>query len=271
MSNLRKIRHAILSAAAMSGLSNASAADWATFDIQFLYSSQFKEPFNDRDVTKRIITAEYANSYVWGSNYAYMDVAKSSHDERGAVSGEREAPLDFFGEWYHTLSVSKVLKKAVRFGPVRDVGLLLGVVAGAKTSEFRPETRAYVAGIEAVLPAPIGGFQTLSLSVYDDHSSNAFGDVDSKTTYRLAHCFGFPFRIGPVQGKLEGFWKMIGPTFQGGKTQFLAQPQLLIDASSLISAKPSTVYIGVEYQYYRNKFGTETKESHPQVMLKWYL
>lgn len=249
----------------------AIAADWSSFDMQYLYSTRFKEPFNDRRVTKRIVTAEYTNAYALGSNYAYVDIAKSSRDELGAVSGEREAPLDFFAEWYHTLSASKLLNTPVTLGPIKDVGLLAGLVAGAKSSEFRPETRAYVLGVEAALSAVTGGFQTLSLSLYDDHSANAFGDVDSRRTYRLAHCFGAPFSIGPLRGKLEGFWKLIGPTFNGGKTQFLAQPQVMIDASPWVNAKPATLFLGVEYQYYRNKYGTDTKESHPQLLVKWYL
>lgn len=264
-------RTSFMVAIALNMASTASAADWSTFDMQFLYSTRFKEPYNERRITKRIITAEYTNGYALGSNYAYVDVAKSSNDEIGALSGQREAPLDFFGEWYHTLSASKVMGAPVQLGIIKDVGLLVGLVAGVKSSEYRPETRAYVLGVEAALPAPSGGFQTLSLSAYDDHSSSAFGKVDSKTTYRLAHCFGLPFKLGAVQGKVEGFWKLIGPTSDGSKTQFLAQPQFLLDASPWIGAKPSTLFLGFEYQFYRNKYGSDTKEIHPQFMAKWYL
>ncbi|WP_157257200.1 hypothetical protein [Methyloversatilis discipulorum] len=265
---MKKLHQLTLAAITITSPSLAYTAEWSNLNIQYLYSSRYKEPFNNERIAKQTVTIEYANAYSLGSNYAYIDIARSEKEEIGAISGQKEGPTDFFGEWYHTLSLSKVLKRPMQVGWIRDVGWLAGISAGSKTSEFRPDTRAWVTGIEFTLPSPAGGYQNISFSGYFDDSRNAFGEVQSRDTYRIAHCFLIPFTFGGIEGKLEGYWKAIGPAFEGSKTQFLTQPRLLLDISRFVGAAPRSLYGGIEYQYYRNKYGTTTDESHPQLMLQ---
>ena len=49
-------------------------------------------------------------------------------------------------------------------------------------------------------------------------------------------------------------------------------PRFLVDAGSLIGVKNNKLWIGIEWQYWHNKFGTKgVTESVPQLQIKYIL
>jgi nucleoside-specific outer membrane channel protein Tsx len=248
----------------------ASAADWSDFNVQLLHGTGYEEPGTPHHITKTIATFEYANSYRWGDNYAYLDVSKF-RNATGALSGQPEGPLDFFGEWHHLLSASRVAGRPVAFGPVKDVGLWTAVIGGVYGGEFRSEVRAAIVGVGLQLPAPEYGFQLVKAGAYFSDERNAFGPVDTRTSWRVAHAWSLPFHALGAGWRFEGFWNVTGATADGRRTRFYAQPQLLVDVSALAGAKPGTFQAGIEYLYDHHKYGSGVTESTPQLLLKLHL
>ena len=78
-----------------------------------------------------------------------------------------------------------------------------------------------------------------------------------------------PFSVGRVDVEFAGFIDFIGSRGAGTVYQVLSQPQLRIDIGKPFGRK-GQLYAGIEYQYWRNKFGDDgVNESHPQLLLVW--
>ena len=53
------------------------------------------------------------------------------------------------------------------------------------------------------------------------------------------------------------------------KSWILAQPQFRLDLGKALAGAAGRLFIGLEYQYWRNKLGTDNDESLPQFLLVW--
>ncbi len=53
------------------------------------------------------------------------------------------------------------------------------------------------------------------------------------------------------------------------KGSILAQPQFTWDLGRAILGAPHQLMAGIEYQYWRNKLGTDLDESIAQLLLVW--
>ena len=247
------------------------AADWRDFNVQLKGSNSYSEPGTPGKISKVITTFEYSDAYALGQNFAYIDVSQFGKQSVGAVTGTLERPLDFFGEYHHTLSLQKALGTPLQLGPIQDVGVWTALIAGTNNSEFAPSTKAAILGLSFSLPARPYGYQAVKLGAYKSWESNVFGDVDTEATYRLAYVWGLPFTAMGVHWSFEGYGNYTGITAPGRKPRFYAQPSLLADISPLIAQRAKTLEFGLQYLYDHNKFGSDTRESAAQLIFKWHL
>jgi len=240
---------------------HATALEWSATEIEFLHSSRFREPGNTNDVSKNIVTLQYANGYSLGRNFIFVDLVKSGDQEPGS-------PREIYGEAYTTLSLSRLSGKPLVGGPLRDVGLTAGINIGSKNSQFNPEPRVHLAGVTVDFAVP-RGFFNVDLLGYWDHGCNSGGCPDYRSTYQITPAWSIPFSLGGVDGEFAGFIDFIGARGAGTVHQVLSQPQLRFDIGKPLGHK-GQLYAGIEYQYWRNKFGNNgVNESHPQLLLLW--
>ena len=84
----------------------------------------------------------------------------------------------------------------------------------------------------------------------------------------------------PIEVGTQSFVFMGHAEFLGGRTSelgedvrgsILAQPQFVWDAGRAVAGEAQQLMIGVEYQYWRNKLGTDEDESIAQLLLVWRL
>lgn len=245
----------------------AAALEWTATEVEALHSSRFREPFNSNAVSKYILTLQHAHGYSLGRNFMFVDLARSGNQERDAL-GNPESPSEIYGEAYTTLSLSRLSGKPVGAGPLRDVGFTAGINLGAKDSAFNPEPRVYLAGITVDFAVP-RGFFNVDLLGYWDHGCNSGGCPDYRASYQLTPSWSIPFSLGRVDGEFTGFVDIIGARGAGTVRQVLSQPQLRFDIGAAFGQK-GQLYAGIEYQYWRNKFGVDgANESHPQLLLAW--
>lgn len=246
---------------------HAVALEWSATEIEYLHSSRFREPGNVNDVSKHIVSLQHAHGFSLGRNFMFVDWAESGNQERD-FAGNPESPREIYGEAYTTLSLSRLAGASFAGGPLRDVGLTAGINLGSKNSRFNPEPRVYLAGVTVDFAVP-RGFFNVDLLGYRDHGCNSGGCPDYRATYQITPVWSLPFSLGAVDGEFTGFIDIIGARGAGTVHQVLGQPQLRFDVGKPFGHK-GRLYAGVEYQYWRNKFGNRgVDESHPQLLLAW--
>lgn len=233
----------------MSGQS--AAADWSDNAVGYRYGTRFAEPYVSSHIHKHIINFTHASGGKNGSNYVNVDVLQSDYRDDNAT--------EVYLVYRYTLDLGKVSGKDFRFGPVRGLGLTAGVDLNTKNDPgYASKKRMLVAGPTLMFDVP--GFLNVSLLVLWE--SNHPVGVGSRYGYdahpMLAAVWNIP--LGGEKWSFEGYINYIaakGLNEFGGPTsaETNIDMQLMYDVSTAVNLKPKTLKVGVEYQYWRNKFG----------------
>lgn len=243
---------------------SAQAADWSDTSLSWRYGTKFSEPYNGEDITKHVINFSNVSGYKYGKNFFSVDFLFSdSHDPSavGASSGAHEA----YAVYRHTLDLGKVSGANLAFGPVRGVGLTGGFDVNSKTDAgYNSKKRMLVLGPTLMVDVP--GFLDVSLLALRESNApfNGFTGVTTprytyKTHAMLTAAWGIPFTLG-VPLSFEGYANYIGTKGRnefGGRTavEINVDMQVMYDLSPAIGAQKNTLKLGLEYQYWKNKFG----------------
>lgn len=250
--------------AATASIAPAQAADWSDTSIGLRYGTKFAEPFNKNDIAKTIVNLNHASGYAYGSNFFNADMLLSDSKDpssAGATSGAHE----IYVVYRHTLDLGKISGKPLQFGPVRGLGLTAGFDFNTKTDAgYNSKKRMLVLGPTAMLDVP--GFLNVSLLMlwesnapYSTFTHVATPRYSYDTHPMLTAAWGIP--LGKDTGfSFEGFANWIASKgnneFGGGtKPETNIDAQVMYDMSGVVGAKPRTFKLGLEYQYWRNKFG----------------
>jgi nucleoside-specific outer membrane channel protein Tsx len=236
---------------------------WSSWTSQFTYGPDFQEPFNPNDVEKAILTFENSKGWNWGSSYFFVDIAKSDESDSHAT--------DVYAEWFPSASLSRMSGKKVGVGFIRDVSLTFGINAGTKNTG--PAPRAFLPGFTFDLDIP--GFRFFSFGTYayiDERGrfGAATSDCEGSTGYQITPAWSLPFDIGSAKFQFDGFIDYISG-HGACESQLLSQPQLKFDLGNFW-AKPGKYFLGIEWQYWDNKFGIDgLNESFAQAQFTWAL
>jgi nucleoside-specific outer membrane channel protein Tsx len=257
----------ICAIAALAMSTVAHAADWSDNEVSLLRGTKFHDNGNDIDISKTILTLQHASGYKYGRNFLFVDFIKSGSADNNY--GE------VYGEYYHNLSLSKVGGMDWSKNFVKDIGITTGINYGAKNSAFGPNPKVLLIGPTFDLNIPGFAYFNVDVLAYRDSGTfSGFGGGklcgQTKTTYQVTPAWSLPFSIGSAKMSFDGFVDVIGG-HGSCERQILAQPQLRWDVGNHFG-KAGTVFLGLEYQYWNNKFGLDgVKESFPQLMLNWKL
>lgn len=217
------------SASLLYGTKN-QAMDWATMEA------------SDQDRT--IITLEHASGWKYGDNFFFFDMVQPF-----------DVDNSIYGEWHPRFSFGKISGSDLSFSFVKDVLL---------ATEINVDSgwRAYLYGIGFDLDVPHFSFFAINFFIRDDIT------IDDDSTWQISPSWNVPFNLGGTRWEFGGFMDISGAE-GNGSSQFLTQPQLLLDLGNF-SEKPGNLYAGIEYQYWQNKYGVEGfDESYVQLMGKW--
>lgn len=244
---------------------SSSAADWSHAEISLIKGDQYHDNSNEKDIKKTIITLQYASGYKYGQNFFFIDAIKAdANDNRHG---------EIYGEYYHTISLAKIKGYDWSKDLIRDLGLKGGINYGAKNSPFGPNPEVYLAGPSIDWNVPGFSFLNLSILAYVDNSTySGFGRGYScgsaSTTYIIAPSWKAPLSVGNHKFSFEGFLDIIGK-HGDCEEQVIFQPQFRWDVGNYFG-QPGTIFVGVEYQYWKSKYGIGgRKESFPQALLSW--
>ncbi|UIN20052.1 outer envelope protein [Herbaspirillum frisingense] len=231
--------------------SAAHAADWSDNAIGYRYGTRFAEPYNSQDISKNILNFTHSSGYRYGTNFLNIDLLMSDHKDDNA----QEAYLTY----RHTLDLGKISGRDLAFGPARGVGLTLGLDWNTKNdNSYASKKRMWVIGPTLMMDVP--GFLNVSLlALFESNQPKGISSRYSYDTHPMLNlAWGIP--LGSSGWGFEGYLNYIaakGRNEFGGATapEFNIDTQVMFDLGSRLGMGKNSLRLGLEYQYWRNKFG----------------
>ena len=233
------------------------------FHIQY---GSINNPFLERAEKTTILTFQHALSWSLGDSFFFTDFIDDA-----TVDGFNDR--DFYGEWYPTLSFSKLANRQVGGGPLRDIAIIGGINFGGDADFFK-----YLPGVRASWDVP--GFYFLNTDVTAIIDANTGlerggGAPKAGNSWMFDVNWGAAINAGSQTFIFTGHAEYIGGTTDelGGavKGWVLAQPQFMWDIGKAVADQANQLFLGIEYQYWLNKLGTDLDESTAQLLIVWRL
>ena len=232
------------------------------FHLQY---GDHKNPFSATQDRTFVFTMQQASGWKLGDSFFFLDYLND-----GGEDGFNER--DFYAEWYPTLSFGKLAGKQWRLGPVRDISLIAGVNVGGSAKVLK-----YLPGLRASWDTPGFLFLNTDLTAYIDDNVGLAGGGAPKAgnSFMIDVNWALPFEVGNQSLAIAGHAEYLGGRSnelnEDLRGSILAQPQFTWDLGKAIAGTPRQFMAGVEYQYWRNKLGTDRDESAAQLLLVWRL
>jgi hypothetical protein len=241
------------------------AADWSDTSIGVRTGNKFAEPFGRNDIQKTIINLNHVSGYKYGTNFFNADFLMSDNKDP-AGAGSNNGAQEVYIVYRHTLDLEKLGAGPMKFGPIRGLGATLGFDVNTKNDAgYNSKKRMLVLGPTVKFDVP--GFLDVSLLLLEESNApyNTFTSTSTprytyKTHPMLTAAWGIPF--GKSGFSFNGFFNYIaakGKNEFGGATkpETNFDGQIMYDFGSMMGA-PGSFKLGLEYQYWRNKFGNPT-------------
>ena len=214
-------------------------ADYSVTNLSLLHGDNFKLT----NKSQYTITLDHASSWKYGDMFFFIE----------SFNPESNDSTDY-GEFHPRFSLSKITGNSFTNNVVRDVSV-------ATEIEFGEKHRAYLYGIGMDLNTKDFNYFNINFYVRDNKRL-------SGKTWQITPYWQLPFSIGSSKWSFEGFADIAGSE-SSSEHNIIFQPQVLLDIGHLVG-KPGQLKAGLEYGYWRNKFGVKgVTESVPQLMLKW--
>ena len=264
----KKIALIALAAAAV----GVQAADWSDTALTYRHGTKFAEPFNPEAISKNIIGLTHVSGYKYGSNFFNADMLLSD-DKDPSFAGSKNGAREVYVVYRNTLDLEKVTGNSYKAAGVRGLGVTTGFDFNTKTDAgYNSKKEMLVAGPTLMLDVP--GFLNVSLlQLWESNApsgwsylNNAYYGVERyhyEPHPMLSASWAIPFSVASVPLSFEGYANYIaakGKDEFGGNTaaETNIDMQVMYDMSSSVGSKPKTFKVGVEYQYWKNKFGNPT-------------
>ena len=244
------------------------AADWSDTAVSMRYGTAFAEPFDNNadgsrvDIKKAILAFTSATGYKYGTTFVNIDfLVSDSKDPGGGVAGNPGAQ-EVYGVFRNTFDIGKISGMKLAMGPLRGLGLTAGIDVNTKNDGYASKKRMFVVGPTLMLDVP--GFLNVSALLFDE--SNAPQAIARRYHYKNHAAFEADWGIAILDLPLSfnGYAQFITAK---GKDEFGTQTapeshidaDLMLDAGALAGLSKKTWLVGVEYEYWHNKFGNSDK------------
>lgn len=251
-----RIAFALVLTSSFSHLAHADFFEWSNTEIQYLHGDSYRNPSNPRDITQSILTFSHADGWKYGRNFLFLDALIT---EDGQPS-----QTNLYGEMYSYLSLSKVIDKNLSFSIFKDLNASIAVNAGENLDSPKSGSRVALYGFTIDFNLPF--FKVFNI---DFMRHNVLEPVAIGTSWQMTTVWKMPFEIANTKWSLEGFADFTESKNAKYVGNILAQPQLRLDIGDLWG-QSNHVYVGIEYQYWHNKYGIRgLNEGTPQALVLW--
>ena len=215
---------------------------WQDFSVSYLKGSNYRVDGPD----KQVLTFEHAAGTSWGDSFFFLDHLRGDNGSRSN-----------YAEWSPRISLSKFSQQPLQFGVIKDVLLTSTVEMSSLRTDF-------LYGVATDLAVP--GFTYLKLNFYRRNNDGLADNWQVTTTWAV------PFTLAGQQFVYDGFLDWYNTTADQRASMNMTS-QLKWALHPLFNLK-SKLYVGVEYVYWRNKYGISdspafrTNESNVNVLVK---
>src|SRR6266542_4343981 len=131
---------------------------WSDNEFRFWYGSAFREPANPENVAKSILSFTHVDGFKFGSNFLNLDLLYSNTRDPVQGAGAQVTSVgaaEVYAVYRNTLSFNKIGNtKTFSFGPIRDVGVVLGVDANTKNHGFSARKIMPIGGLGLAFNVP---------------------------------------------------------------------------------------------------------------------
>lgn len=246
---------------------NLHAADWSDTSIALSYGTDFSEPFKNNndgsafEIEKQIISLVHVSGYKYGSNFFQLNLHQSNNEPNGNASGK--GAQEAYVIYRHTFDYEKIFGQ-VEWKPsfIRGLGYVVGGDWNTKNDDYGSNREMWVTGPSINFNVP--GF--LSFSVLGYFESNKPNVIPGKYTYdpylALQLNWGIPIQKTGLEFNGLAVWMSEkGKNEFGGDTkpETFIDTSLMYDLSGVLPIKEKTFKVGAAYQYWKNKYGNDTK------------
>ncbi len=244
------------------------AADWSDTALSLRYGTDFAEPYdNDANgkrvnITKEIIALTNVTGFKYGTTFVNIDFLQSDHNDPGGGIAGNAGAQEVYGVFRGTFDLGKITGAKLAMGPIRGYAITAGFDINTKNDGYASKKRMAVFGPTVEMEVP--GFLNLSVLLFDE--SNAPAAIQRRYHYKNHATFeaDWGIGIGSLPLSFNGYAQFITAK---GKDEFGAQTapeshidaDLMLDVGSLAGLSKKTWLVGVEYEYWHNKFGNNAK------------
>ena len=242
----------------------AQAGEGGDNELSWRVGNGYREPFNPNQIRNNIFALTHPSGYKYDSNFFNLDLRQSDEADPRSLSDNdaaQEATLVF----RHTLDIGKIRGREFKFGAVRGVGLTLGVDWNTRNDVgYNSRKRMLMLGPTLMWDVP-GYLNTSVLLLRESNAaSGAFApmsNLQGRYSNDVHPMFSANWGI-PVSRlwSFEGYANVIG--VKGGDeegndtgAQANIDMQMMFDAGAAMGHKKNIFRIGIEYQYWNNRFG----------------
>jgi len=227
---------------ALSSLPLNAEVQWQDFSVTYLNGSNYRVDGPD----KQVLTFEHVAGESWGDSFLFLDHLRGDNGNRSN-----------YAEWSPRLSLSKLSGSEFKYGIINDVLF-------TSTVEMSSLQTNFLYGVATDLTVP--GFQYLKLNFYRRNNDGV------EDNWQLTTTWGVPFKLGEMEFLYDGFMDWSSATAdQSASMNFTSQLKWALHP--LLDMK-SKLYVGIEYVYWRNKYGIadspqfRTHESNVNLLVK---
>lgn len=254
---------------------NVSAELWGNTEVQLQAFGELEQVGTGGTAETTIITFQHAGGWEYGDNFFFVDYSRYS------VNMDADFPVEdsseFYGEWYSNFSLGAITGNKIAFGPVKDMGVVAGL-------NLAPEVDSMwvLPGVRFAFDLPGFAFAQIDVTGYihqggGSATSPVFTVVDEDSSFMVDFSWAYPFKLGSTSWSIEGHLEYIDGRQQVnsfGTTELeswiLFQPQIRMDLGEALGSKAGRFFVGVEYQYWKNKLGEKgTDDNTMQFLGVW--
>jgi hypothetical protein len=269
---MKKLTIAVMLASSVTAV---QAADWSDTWVSYKFQNDAREPGNNNDITKNTIGFTHSSGYKYGSNFLNVDAIKSdSMDPAGTRQqgipqtngqiGSAEGAQEIYITYRTHFEAGKVTGKPMAFGVIKDMALTAGLDINTKNNDNAGNKRMWVFGPTFMFKLDKGFFNVSTLVSQETNRGSTTTGQGRDITYEVAPMlslgWNLPFQAG-LPAKFQGTFNVVG---KKGKqvngdetdTEYFSRSSVMWDVGTAMGLKNNTVWAGVGYEYWKNKFGS---------------
>lgn len=241
---------ATFAVAALGGMTSANAKTLFTdTSITALYGTQYeRQPINDDKNTLTTMTLEHASTHTWGGVFFFVDRHQGDED----ASGKN------FRETYGELA-PKLKLATFDNSFIKQVNLAGQYEFGSNSSGFSQDN--YLLGVGVDLDIPIPGMKYASASLYHAFNDDTFSDADDQ---QITLTYGWEKNNFVVDGYVDYSFNN-----DDKKDSLHINPQIKYNLQEVLGID-NRIEVGMEYSYWKNKYGFDNTQNAPSALVKYH-